>query len=443
MFNAASGAIIRLEGRDADSLSRCLISVDERIFAGDMDDVLFRRLRRGGFIVPLRLDEVEEIRERYWRARVETPVVLTITTTMDCNLGCYYCYEERSGAKLELADVASIVDLARQAVESSGNRSLHVDWYGGEPLLNAGLIDAASVALQDYCARANIKYVASIISNGTAWPDDVTDFIARHRLRQVQISFDGLSANHNKRRRYRRGRGPGDSFSKAVDLVDELVQCTRVDIRFNIDRGNQEDILPFIDFAEQRGWFSAPFPAVFQPARLSSYSGSSAFMRRHELTLEDFDALRASVRNRLEDTGRIEESELPDGILRPKTSVCAALATNSVVIGAEGRTYRCGLQVGETGRAVGTIASRQASNVATLDLGWWEAFDPTLAPTCSRCSFLPVCWGGCPKKHLEGDDHALREQGRYWRNNLPRLVAIAAGLDEVREAVVPEELQFR
>jgi uncharacterized protein len=55
-----------------------------------------------------------------------------------------------------------------------------------------------------------------------------------------------------------------------------------------------------------------------------------------------------------------------------------------------------------------------------------------------------VCWGGCPKKHLEGDTHAIREQGRYWRTNLPRLIAEAAGLGG---AFVPESFsedqQFR
>lgn len=443
LFNAATGAVIRLEGRDAVALSQCLTTIEERLSAGDIDDVQFHRLRRGGFVVPETVDEVEAIQERYWRARGETPVVLTITTTMDCNLGCYYCYEERSGAKLERSDVSSIVDLARQAVENSGKRALHVDWYGGEPLLNASLIESASSALQSYCAESDVKYVASIISNGTSWPEDVEDFVTRHRIRQVQISFDGLRSNHNKRRRYRKGQIGSDSFARAVDLVDKLVRCTRVDVRFNIDRGNQADLIPFIDFAEQRGWFEAAFPAVFQPARLSSYSGSSAFMRRHELTLEEFDILRARARGRLDRIGKIEESELPDGVLLPKTSVCAALASSSVVIGAEGRTYRCGLQVGENKRAVGAIASRQDPDIATPDKEWWETFDPTLAPTCSRCSFLPVCWGGCPKKHLEGDDHALREQGRYWRNNLPRLVAATAGLGEVCDPIIPEELQFR
>lgn len=443
LFNASTGAIIRLSGHGTRSLASYLLDPKQRFSTQNFTDELLGRLRRGGFVVAAETDEVAAIRERYWRARGETPTVLTITTTMNCNLGCYYCYEERSGDRLELADVDAIVDLARRIVTAGGRRALHVDWYGGEPLLNIDFLEAASAALQSYCASAGVSYVASIISNGTLWPSDVEGFIARNRIRQVQISLDGLSANHNKRRRYRKEFGQGDSFNAAVDLVDRLVQCVRVDLRFNIDRGNQDDLLPFVAFARARGWFRAAFPAVLQPARLASYSGASAFMRNHELTLEEFDALRAAVRAGLGEAERVEESETPDGVLRPKSSVCAALATHSVVVGAEGHTYRCGLQVGEKKRAVGDLSSPPPAINESQDAGWWETFDPTVSASCSRCSFLPICWGGCPKKHLEADDHAIREQGRYWRTNLPRLVASSAKITDLITSEIPMEQQFR
>nr|WP_252393711.1 radical SAM protein [Candidatus Rhodoblastus alkanivorans] len=364
---------------------------------------------------------------------------------MDCNLGCYYCYEERSGHALKSTDVAAIVDLAKRFVTGSGRHSLHVDWYGGEPLLNLEFLEAASLELQEYCEREGVSYVASIISNGTLWPGDVEAFVARNRIRQVQISFDGLQTNHDKRRRYRRDHDNAcdSSFAEAVNLVDRLVRCVRVDLRFNIDRANSGDLVPFIRFAKDRGWFNAVFPAVFQPARLASYSEASDFMRKYELSLDEFDALRAIVRNEIGTGARIEESEIPDGFPRPKTSVCAALAANSLVVGADGLTYRCGLQAGETKRAVGTLEDRSHVTAAWNDQSWWEAFDPTSAPSCSKCSFLPICWGGCPKKHLEGDVHAIQEQGRYWRNNLLRLIAHTAGIEAPRETVVADALQFR
>lgn len=81
---------------------------------------------------------------------------------------------------------------------------------------------------------------AAELSDGTHWPDDVGSFVARHRIRQVQISFDGLKINHDRRRRYRPAYRPAEgasSFDRAVRLVDRLLQHTRVDIRYNADCG--------------------------------------------------------------------------------------------------------------------------------------------------------------------------------------------------------------
>ncbi|SIT56160.1 conserved hypothetical protein [Mesorhizobium prunaredense] len=458
LFNTLTGGLMMLEGRDAIELGAVLLQTGLRLSGDEFPSDLLARLRGGGYLVAEASDEIAEIRERFWRARGEAPVVITITTTMDCNLACYYCYEERSASRLKTDDVEKLVTLGLDRVAASRRPALHVDWYGGEPLLNPEFIETASVALQEACAARGIAYVSSIISNGSLWPDDVERFITRHRVRQVQISFDGLKAHHDKRRRYRRlhrqkdGGEQPSSFERAVALVDRLVKCVRVDVRYNTDRENLEDMLPFLDFARDRGWFDADFPAVFQPARLAAYSQSSSFMRRLELTIAEFDDAREKVRNKLSGVASVEESEIPDGFPYPKTSVCAALANNSAVLGAEGSIYRCGLQVGEQGRAVGSLHDKNAPPSAqsasqlpgSNDSEWWQSFDPTKQPTCSSCSFLPICWGGCPKKHLEQDQHALREQGRYWRTNLPRLIAQAAGFASSPVlAEFSESLQFR
>lgn len=431
LFNSATGALTRLEGPDSISLATLLSEPETELSEDTLGTELFETLSAGGFVVRDGRDEVAEICDRFWQARSGTPAVLTITTTMDCNLGCYYCYEERSQAELRADSVDQILALIDRTVIGPGRKSLHVDWYGGEPLLNHDFLVEASRSIQEHCRSHDIFYSASIISNGTLWPDNPVDFVRQHAIRQVQISFDGMRENHDKRRRTRKGfRYVGNklvlsSFDEAVALVDALVNVVRVDVRFNMDRRNLVDLMPFLDMAEARGWFSATFPAVFQPARLAAYSTRSSFMRAAELTLEEFDEARKAVRTRLGGTATVEESETPDGYPHPKTSVCAALSNASTVVGADGALYRCGLQVGENGRCVGNLGHDAVGASRSSDAGWWSKFDPTALPTCRRCSFLPVCWGGCPKKHLEGDTHAIREQGRYWRTNLPRLIAQA------------------
>ena len=114
--------------------------------------------------------------------------------------------------------------------------------------------------------------------------------------------------------------------------------------------------------------------------------------------------------------------------------------------------YRCGLQVGEPRRQVARLARQDVKLLPMLnatgdsvgaDTGWWASFDPTQLPTCSRCSFLPVCWAGCPKRHLDGDAEAIAEQGAYWRRNLPRLVAEGTGERLERDLTLDSGSQFR
>jgi uncharacterized protein len=388
---------------------------------------LWTGLVRGGFVIPPGFDELVAIREVYAKARSDTPIVLTVTTTMDCNLGCYYCYESRSKHQLLARDVPQVVSIAQSRLEKSGKRALHVDWYGGEPMMNLNFLVQASSALQELCRNLHVDYVASIISNGTCWPEDVVSFVRAHKLRQAQISFDGMRDNHNKRRYFNREHvtdAVQTPFDLAVNLVDRLVQCTNVDLRFNIDRKNAVDLEPLITFARTRGWFNAPFRLKFQPARLASFSERSSFMRGYELSVDEYDLHRCRARELIAGETPIEESEAPYGFPFPRSSVCAALAQDSIVLGAEGVSYRCGLQVGEWDRSVGNFRGKlRYQPKQKAESKWWNEFDPTRNENCSQCSFLPICWGGCPKKHLEGDTHTISEQGEYWRKNLSRLIA--------------------
>ena len=455
LYNSASGGVLSLCGPDAGRLAADLSGNPRIVSTNEFEPNLFEQLRDGSFIVKASTDEVGAVRDRFQKAITGTPVVLTLTTTMDCNLGCYYCYEERSGDRLEVNQIAQVADLARNLLVKSGKDSLHVDWYGGEPLMNLEFLEQASLALQELCAQLNVAYSASVISNGTCWPAGIEDFVQRHKIRQVQISFDGMRSNHDKRRRFRKGyadpRKPS-SFDEAVRLVDELVRHVRVDLRLNIDRGNQNDVLPFLAFARAREWFAGRHRVVFQPARLSSYTPHSAFMRNVELSIDEYERIRALVREEAQKNISVEEAEVPDKFPYPRTSVCAALARDSVVVGADAKLYRCGLQVGEPSRSVGKMIGRvstpfpilsDASTKRDSDEAWWKSFDPTVLPTCSRCSFLPVCWGGCPKKHLEDDRHAILEQGAYWRRNLPRLIAEGVGLTCDPAFTFAETDQFR
>lgn len=434
LFNARTGHMMDLIGPHARALAESLSgqNYEEEIA---IDSHSLELLTAQEFVLEDCFDELAAIRGMYWEARRSAPVVVTITTTLDCNLGCFYCYEERSPDSLDAHDVPSILRSISGLLEGSSRRSLHVDWYGGEPTLNLPFLEQASRSIQDLCSTLGVRYSASIISNGTAWPKDVEEFIGRHRIRQAQITFDGLRESHNRRRRFtRRDDCERSSFDEAATVVSKLVHVCRVDIRYNVDNRNQADFIPFVEFALGQGWFHAKCRATFQPARVAAYTEKSRFVDRIGLSDEEFHRLKRRASSLLPPEA-MEEPETPSGYAAPKTSVCAALSNNAIVVGADRRIYRCGLQVSEKHRAIGTLDGEKFrilnNHSSTSDERWWAEFDPTQLTTCSVCSFLPICMGGCPKKQLEKDTAALDGQSLYWRRHLPRLICRTANIPEV------------
>jgi len=445
LFNARTGKMLNLDGPKISSLVKNLMGSEEAEEV-EIDRESLELLTRGQFVVDDTFDELAAIRSVFWSARNDAPVVITITTTLDCNLGCFYCYEERSGDSLGEHDIPSILRNASDLLLNSGKRKLHVDWYGGEPTLNLPFLEATSSQIQSLCASLGVTYSASIISNGTAWPRDVRDFIKRHRIRQVQITFDGMKKTHDQRRRFTRKSDLGrSSFEEASSLISELVNECRVDLRYNMDNRNKSEFISFVEFAVQQGWFAAKHRATLQPARVAAYTEKSRFVDRIGIPIGEFEALKKRAVPLLP-MGTMEEPETISGYATPKTSVCAALSKNAIVVGADQRTYRCGLQVSEPHRAVGNLNSSPFQILSNQDAPsddlWWDGFDPTTLASCSACSFLPICLGGCPKKQLERDQEALDAQSIYWRDNLARLICKTANIPEIPFRFGEQE-QFR
>jgi uncharacterized protein len=422
IYNSKTGGTVLIDNPDVRDFLPYLTGNKIYFEDEDFSQSIVSLFLKNGFLVEEDRDELEEIRETYWKARGETPVAYTIVTTMDCNLGCYYCYENRSKHQLESGDIEIIIAHIEKTFNGNFKRSLHVDWFGGEPLLNIPFIETASLRIQEFCKENGISYHASVVSNGTLWPQDVLGFISRHKIRQIQITFDGIKESHEKVRRYRREYQEGkSSFDEAINLINELANYVKVDLRFNISPLNQHELIPFMDYIEEQGFFNKKYPVTFFPAMVSAYTEKAAFVRKEEFSPEELDGLTEEIRERLKGIGKVAESQNPHDFPFPKNYVCAALANDSHVIGADKSLHRCGLEVGEKHLAVGHF--EESNTLMDANKAWWDKFDPCNLPSCSKCSFLPICFGGCAKKHFDRDQQSLDAMSEYWKNNLSRMVS--------------------
>lgn len=151
---------------------------------------------------------------------------VTFQITGDCNLKCSYCYEHhKSCGAMTLETGRKIVDYLLDLYEdNSGDfithktKGLVLDFIGGEPLLEAELIEHICDYYFLQCWKRNIPLAnftrISFATNGQLWFSSATQHLFKkyHELMSITVSIDGIKELHDSFRIDANGIG---SFSKA------------------------------------------------------------------------------------------------------------------------------------------------------------------------------------------------------------------------------------
>ncbi len=141
-----------------------------------------------------------------------------------CNLNCSYCFA--SQGKYHGDRALMTLDVAKQAidflVENSGKRhNLEVDFFGGEPLMNFGMIKDLVKYARSIEKKYNKNFRFTLTTNGVLIDDDVIEF-ANKECSNVVLSLDGRQEVHDRFRVDYAGNG---SFKKIVPKFQKLVEA--------------------------------------------------------------------------------------------------------------------------------------------------------------------------------------------------------------------------
>lgn len=449
LFNGVSGALLALDRKLAQGWAPFLGNQrDHAAGTGynswnpqpftdtDLPESIARHLPAfvdAGIFISENHDERAALKASYVRNRTRAPFFVTITTTLDCNMRCYYCYQKEGMLEhMSVETCDEIITWTKRQIDERGYSRLYVDWYGGEPMLNQSVIERYTSAVTRYCDSRNIEFKASMICNGTAWPVDPVAFIKRNRLHSIQFSLDGPERHHNKRRGLidpNGGSGRSASFNQIMSVIDALIGSTKIYLRVNIDPWTGRDALEVIDLCAARGWLAPDtkfYPYVALINAMTEHCGFVAKAARFQAFESEFDEIQrdfyAALR-RFRDQRSLEVVQyFPNRV----TINCAAVSDNAVVFGPNGLAYKCGLDVGDHHRAHAAIGKEGALGAAppgeTLPADRWQAYDPFAHPRCSECQYHPVCMGGCPKAQIDNDAAQIRMQSAFWENNFERII---------------------
>ena len=320
---------------------------------------------------------------------------LTLSLNHRCNLRCTYCY---GGEK---TDRPMPLEVARKGLDLAFARPTpitHVLFFGGEPLLEVGLIDAIATEARQRADAAGVTVRFGMTTNGTLLTDERLDVLERHKV-LVTVSLDGVEAAHDSARVDAGGRG---TFAKVVSglrrTLDRLGVARTISV---VHPGNVEHVPDSFDLIRSMGVrqlaFNVDYSAGWDEASTGRLGVAwealadraiASYRAGHDFTIRP---LHSKIVSRLK-SGFSEADKCDFG--------CRELA-----VAPSGRLYPCDRLIGEDGPAEADMV------IGHVDTGqdWRRLFalkhpKDAVKPDCDGCALQARCmwWCGCVNRAVTG-----------------------------------------
>jgi len=147
--------------------------------------------------------------------------LLILDTTSRCNLSCKYCFvnAEQDGIDMSLEIALSAIILALEY--SNCADTLTVEFSGGEPLLNFGLIKELIPQAKTHASSKEKSINFTIQTNGTLLTEEIAIFLKENNV-EIGISMDGTEEEQNKYRVFHDGSVTYDIIKKNISKMRSL-----------------------------------------------------------------------------------------------------------------------------------------------------------------------------------------------------------------------------
>ena len=374
LYNLLSEALIEMDRESCEFFENCLAPEhwgDERL----------KLLADNGFLIDDDYDEIDFLRfanKKY--CAMNDVLQLTIAPTMDCNCKCTYCFERPHAGKMTPETMEAVYQFIVRQHQMMRYRFLHVDWFGGEPMLCWDVIKELSRKLIQFAAENDVTYTAGMISNGTIVNADIVREMREAKITDIQITIDGERETHDSRRMFRNDRG---TFDVIVNNLKYFIDSgVTVSVRVNIDRRN----MGALEAVKETVRAVNPQCHVY-PAMVENFT---------DMGEEDLQAMMGSGEFSVKVKANYLLKDAVDGKLPPRVISCQAQKLNSFGIDEAGYLYKCWNELGMPELAFGTVFD-YPRHIIGKNLAKFVGHDYLGDPECQACKVLPICMGGCAK----------------------------------------------
>lgn len=385
-------------------------------------DDLTQKFLKGGFLVSAETDEFRVFQERYRMDRhTREAMTLTISPTMACNFKCSYCFQNHDRDMTPMPREVQDAIVAHVETHGSHLRRLHTCWYGGEPLMQTGIIDNLSRRLIQICRARGIQYSSMLVTNGYLLNGPVARNLFRLGVTIIQVTLDGAEADHDARRVLRSGK---PTFARIIKNLQETVPQYpgNINIRVNVDFDNYDGIMEMLGCLKDAG--------LAGTRNLKLYFAPIEAITEFCHNVADISMTKDMYGKREARLVRDTYKGLLTGIPYPPKhrGICAAIRPLGLVVNPNGDLFKCWDTVDKPECSVGTIFRMDEMKHNEIHKRWL-AWDPLEDSRCRQCKLLPSCSGACAFKALY-QDQPLGEQAQLpcisWRYNINERLLLRA-----------------
>lgn len=351
---------------------------------------LSSKLKRIGALVPKDWDETKRVKEQLDEIdNDDSTLHVHINPTLNCNLKCWYCYEDHSGfTKMTPETIESILRFISRKITSPNLRVLRISFFGGEPLLHfkdvaEKIITGAHALLQD----KDIELYLHFTTNGTLFNEEIIDFLNRFNV-SFQITLDGYKKVHDNVRNIS-GKG---TFDRILHNIHTLAGIGKsIVLRINYTKDKLDDIDNILK--ELASW---------NPDTLSKIHVDLQWVWQDTTTHNDKEV--ADKIYVLLNYGKKSGISVGSNwkIVNARRS-CYADQKNHVLVNYNGDLFFCTARDFKTENRKGYI-SREGDLIWENDSHNSHMSVKFTNPVCRDCRVGALCGGGCRQKSMETRD---------------------------------------
>lgn len=339
-------------------------------------------LVQNGFIVDS--DDVAVWHDMMQAQRNDEAHVFTLhfEPTIQCQLACSYCFENGSdrGRPMKPVVLLQSIEWFKEYVRLNPEvDSLRLKFFGGEPLLCKDMIAQALEAYDSLCRDLRLDFWVEITTNGELLDEATAALLSRYNWRRAQITLDGPADIHDTRRAGKKGRPTFATIMNNIRMLLSTDYIAVVDIRLTLDVDTRDHLPRLLDELDGLGAHSRIKLSL--GLTTPSLSVTPGRMGQEELA----DAALA-----VWSYAKAKGFEIPDEFIAGP--LCVAVAKHSAVLQPDGSLQKCFCTSGRKEFDFSTITTKPLTYTKDPRFEQWKRTDDCIK---ERCTYLPVCGGGC------------------------------------------------